>query len=132
MGTFQRLVACGRVGKSPELSTSGKGNAVAKFSLAVDDTERGEKTTLWLNCIAFGRTAELCRDHVARGDMLLIEGRLSESRYTKDGVEQRYMTTMVDRVTLLPRAKGESAPVKKIPDIDWNSDSDTDDGSIPF
>ena len=129
MGTYQKLIACGRVGKNPEYSTSASGNGLAKFSLAVDDRDKGKDVTLWLNCVVFGRAAELCRDHVAKGDMLLIEGRLSENRYTnKEGVEQRYMSTLVDKVTLLPRGKGEQAAPKADP---WAAPFDSTD-NIPF
>jgi single-strand DNA-binding protein len=109
---------------------SAAGNGLAKFSLAVDDRDKGKDVTLWLNCVVFGKAAELCRDHVAKGDMLLIEGRLSENRYTsKDGVEQRYMSTLVDKVTLLPRAKGEQAAPKAADP--WAAPFDSTD-DVPF
>lgn len=62
MGTLNKVLLIGRLGKDPEERTTAGGTRVSNFSLATD-TYRGtnkEKTTEWHRVVGFGKTAEVC------------------------------------------------------------------------
>ena len=91
--TINRVELLGRVGTDPELRYTQSGTAVAQLRLATDRRRAdGETEADWHNVTAWGKTAELVNEHVAKGDRLLLTGRLSYSSYeTKEG-ERRFRT----------------------------------------
>lgn len=87
----------GRLGRDPETKYAASGTAVTNFSIAVSETwkdkstgEKREKTE-WINCVAFGRTAEICGEYLVKGKQVYIEGKMQTDSYEKDGVT-RYST----------------------------------------
>jgi len=71
---------CGRIGAPPEYEVNAKGTAVLRFSLAVQ--RRRGKAVNWIQCIAYGKVAELIRSHYGTGDRLLVkDGELEVTRY---------------------------------------------------
>lgn len=83
---MNKIIFHGRLGRDPELTTTPKGTSVCSFSIANtrhwkgDDGEAREDTT-WLDCTAFGRTAEAITKHHRKGDPLLIEGRIQQDNW---------------------------------------------------
>ena len=71
--------------------------AIARFSLAVDRRFRrdgDDQNTDFINCVAFGRTAEFLERFGRKGTKFVLEGRIQTGSYTnKDG--QRVYTTDV-------------------------------------
>jgi single-strand DNA-binding protein len=86
---FQSVTIVGHLGKDPEvrqmprpaLSGVEGGTPVCNFSVAANrrwtdgDGEPQQETT-WFRVSAFGRLAEACAEHLARGRLVLVEGRL--------------------------------------------------------
>jgi single-strand DNA-binding protein len=130
MGTYNRLVVCGRVGADPRQSVSQNGKALAKFSVAVDQGSGDRKETVWLQCTAFGAVAETCAKYVGRGHMVLVDGQLSVQKYTdKNLVAQTIVGILVDRITLLPNQQRAEQPAHHDPYASLQHSSDDD---IPF
>ena len=80
--SVNKVILLGNLGKDAEVKALQSGTAVANFSLAT--TERYKDTrgewqdkTEWHNLVAYGRAAEIVRDHTAKGSKLYIEGKLS-------------------------------------------------------
>ena len=70
----------GRLGADISIKYSAGGNAIANFSIACNDDYKdksGEevKQTDWVNCVSFGKQAEILAQHTAKGSQLYIEGR---------------------------------------------------------
>ncbi len=82
----------GNVGNAPEFSDR-NGLAIARFSLATSSRNKnGETETEWHRIVFFGRTAEVVRDYLKKGDKAYVCGRLKTTKYTdKNGIE-RYAT----------------------------------------
>jgi single-strand DNA-binding protein len=77
---INRTCLLGHVGKEPTIRTSSNG-LVVSFSLATsepykDDSDTWQTRAEWHNLVAFGRIAEIVRDHVKKGAELYVEGRL--------------------------------------------------------
>lgn len=78
---YNKVMLGGNLTRDPELRYTPKGTAVAEIGLAINrvwTTETGEKKeeVTFVNCAAFGRTAETLGQYVRKGHPLFIEGRL--------------------------------------------------------
>lgn len=142
---FNKVILLGNLTADPELRTTPSGQNVASFSLAVNRTytnaqgERQEETS-FINCTAWGRTAETISKYVGKGRQLLVSGRLQQRTWQdKDTGKNRSAVDVVveefsfvsdggrgDRETpSTPKASKEEV----IPDID---DKPIDLSEIPF
>ena len=88
----------GRTTADPEVRyTQGeKSMAVARFNLAVDRRFKkdGEQATDFINCVAFGKTAEFFEKYIHKGVKIAIQGRIQTGSYEKDG-QKRYTTDVI-------------------------------------
>ncbi|MEX2593223.1 MAG: single-stranded DNA-binding protein [Anditalea sp.] len=97
----------GRLGAKAEFKTLDGGRAVAKLSLATNESYRnakGEKVeeTTWHNLIAWGKTAEIINKYTDKGSEIAIEGKLINRSYTgKDGVKKYITEIQVNEVLLM-------------------------------
>lgn len=64
-----------RLGDDPRLSDGE--TTVCFFPAAVNVFNMGEKETVWINCVAFGRIAEVIADYAKKGDQLGVHGELT-------------------------------------------------------
>jgi single-strand DNA-binding protein len=73
------------------------GRPVATFTLATTRSwhsasgERHEETE-WFNVVAWGSLAEICSQHLSRGQLVYVEGRL-QSRRWEDAEGKKHATT---------------------------------------
>lgn len=107
------------------------------FRLAVDNVYNKDAKTLFIACVAFGKTADVITRYVSKGDPLLVEGSLEPNEYTdKDGVERSTIQLTVQACRLAGHkgdsparpqasAKVDAAPENDAPEIAY-------DGDIPF
>jgi single-strand DNA-binding protein len=104
MGTINKVILIGRLGKDPEERTTAGGTRVSNFSLATDNYHgnNAEKTTDWHRVVVFGKVAEQCNQHLRKGRLICVEGSLQTRTYEKPPGEKRYITDVIAaRVTFL-------------------------------
>jgi single-strand DNA-binding protein len=104
MGTLNKVILIGRLGKDPEERMTTGGTRVSNFSLATDayNSNNGEKTTEWHRVKVFGKTAEQCQQYLRKGRLICVEGSLQTRSYEKPPGDKRYVTDVVAaRVTFL-------------------------------
>lgn len=78
----------GKLTRDPEVSTTNTGKTVAKFSVAVRKKFKrdGEPDADFVNCVAWGQTAEFVRDYITKGRDVAVSGRNESRQYVnKDG-----------------------------------------------
>lgn len=85
--SFQTVIITGNVGRDPEMRYTPAGQAVTSFSVAVNEAytnNAGEKVkkTIWFRISAWGKQAEICNQYVKKGQMILVEGRLTGDQST--------------------------------------------------
>ena len=90
----------GYVGADSEMKFTAGGIPVANFSLAVKEVYKsgdGEKkiNTLWIHCVAWRRWAEIVGEHVSKGKLLYVEGRLQLRSYEDRERQKRNVTEVV-------------------------------------
>jgi len=86
----------GRLIKDPELKfTSGKGTAIANFTIAVDKGFGDNKKTAFIPVVVWGKSAEAVANYTKKGSMVLVRGSIETRSYdAKDG-SKRYVTEVV-------------------------------------
>ena len=100
---LNRIILMGRLTRDPELRHTQAGVAVASFSLAVDrdfkDRSTGEKSTDFIDIVAWRQTAEFVSRFFTKGRMAVVEGRLQLRDWTdKDGNKRRSAEVVADNV----------------------------------
>ena len=96
---LNKVQLIGRLGKDPEIRYTQGSEAVATVSLATSESwkdkagEKQEKTE-WHNLVFYRRLAEVVGEHLKKGSLIYIEGRITTEKYQKDG-EDRYVTKIV-------------------------------------
>ena len=80
----------GRFTRDPDVRYTDGGTSIARFTLAVDRRFKrdGEQTADFINCVAFGKTAEFIEKYFRQGMKLELTGRIQTRSYTnKDGAK---------------------------------------------
>ena len=109
----------GRLTRDPELRYSQNGTAVTAFSLAVA-RQFNRDTTDFIDCVAFGKTAEIIAHHLNKGSQIGVTGSLQIESYTKkDGTKAKAVKVKVDSFEFLS-AKGAERPAER-PTGEWDS-----------
>lgn len=85
--SYQTVIIAGNVGRDPEMRYTPSGQAVTSFSVAINEaytSNSGEKVkkTIWFRVSAWGKQAETCNQYVKKGQMVLVEGRLTGDQAT--------------------------------------------------
>jgi single-strand DNA-binding protein len=102
MGSVNKVILVGNVGKDPEIHHTQDGKAIVNLSLATTDSwrdkasgERREKTE-WHRVVIFNENiAKVAEQYLKKGSQVYIEGQLQTRKWTdKDGVE-KYSTEIV-------------------------------------
>ncbi len=96
---MNKVILMGRLTRDPEVrySQGENASAVARYTLAVDRRFKrdGEQSADFINCVAFGRTAEFAERYLRQGVKIAVTGRIQTGSYTnRDGVKV-YTTDVV-------------------------------------
>lgn len=92
------VVLIGRLTADPELRYTQAGNAVATFNLAVDrpfQNAQGENETDFIPIVVWGKSAEACANHLAKGRLCAVAGRMQVRHWDNQAGERRYKTEVV-------------------------------------
>ena len=100
----------GRLTADPELKTTSSGIAVTTYTVAVDRGYGEKKTTDFIPCVAWKKTAEFIRDYFIKGDMICTEGTMqSRSWEDKHGNKRISWEHVVDRAHFCGKATENNA-----------------------
>jgi len=107
MGSVNKVILVGNLGRDAELRYTPGGAAVAKFSIATTEVwndkggQRQERTE-WHNIDLWGKQAESLSEYLVKGKQVYVEGRLQTDEYTdKEGNKRKSTKVRCDRVVLL-------------------------------
>jgi single-strand DNA-binding protein len=107
MGSVNKVILVGNLGRDAELRYTPGGAAVAKFSLATTEKWTDKSGTLqerteWHNIDLWGKQAETLSEYLRKGKQVYVEGRLQTDEYTdKEGLKRKSTKVRCDRVVLL-------------------------------
>ena len=102
----------GRLSNSPEIRHTANNQVVCRFTLAVTrrfKNQAGDYEANFINCVAFGKTAELIGNYVEKGQQLAVEGRIQTGSYTaQDGSKRYTFDVVVENITFINSRKSAS------------------------
>ena len=107
MGSVNKVILVGNLGRDAELRYTPGGAALAKFSLATSETwadksgARQERTE-WHAVDVWAKQGETLAGYLTKGKSVYVEGRLQTDEYTdKEGQKRKSTKVRCDRVVLL-------------------------------
>jgi single-strand DNA-binding protein len=112
MGSVNKVILVGNLGRDAELRYTPGGAAVATLNLATTEVfkdREGQKKedTQWHRVILWGKTAETLQDYLTKGKQIYVEGKLQTRKWKdKDGNDKYTTEVRGDRVVLLSGGGG--------------------------
>jgi len=108
----------GYLGRDPEMRYTPSGRPVTSFSVATSRSwvaangERREETE-WFNVVAWGSLAEICKQHLYKGQQVYVEGRLQTRGWEGADGKKHYRTELVaNEMIILGNRKRVEVPVE--------------------
>jgi single-strand DNA-binding protein len=140
---YHKVIIVGHLGRDPEMRYTPGGQPVTNFSVATTrkwtntDGSTGEET-IWVRVTAWGKLAETCNQYLAKGRLVLVEGRLTPDKDTggprvyqrKDGTYGASYEVTAENVRFLG-GRGEARPEEREPFLDVEPPP-TEEDEIPF
>ena len=106
---MNKVVLIGRLTKDPELRfAAGSGTAVSRFTVAVNRQFKRDETD-FINCVAFGKAAEVVEKYFKKGMAIGLTGRIQTGSYTNKDGQKVYTTDVVVEETEFVESKGASS-----------------------
>jgi len=118
MGSVNKAILVGNLGRDAEMRFTAGGTPVATVSLATTEryTDRdGQKKedTQWHRVVIWGKTAESIHEYLTKGKQIYVEGRIQTREWTdKEGKPARTTEIKADRVVLLGGGGGAARPAR--------------------
>ncbi|MGE5553785.1 MAG: single-stranded DNA-binding protein [Betaproteobacteria bacterium] len=111
---LNRIILIGRLTADPVLRYTQSGKAVTRFTLAVDRRPRGgqaERETDFIDIVVWEKLGELCANHLGKGRMVAVEGRLQVRSYEgQDGTKRKSAEVVAENVQFLDWPKDSDRP----------------------
>lgn len=120
---LNRIILIGRLTADPQLRYTKNGNAVTNFTLAVNKSfvgQDGEPGADFIDVVVWRKLAEACANHLAKGRLAAVEGRLEIRSYEdQQGVRRKAAEVVADNVRFLDWGKEQiSSSDTDEPDFD--------------
>lgn len=111
---MNKVIISGRWTRDIEVRTFDNGTMVARSAIAVDEGYGDKKQTHFFEVEMWGKTAETAADHSGKGRKVLLDGRMKQERWEKDGTKYQAVKVVADRVEFLDyKDDGKSAGEKQ-------------------
>ena len=125
---MNKVIIIGRFTRDPEIkyTTGENATATARFSLAVNrrfKNKEGNYDADFINCVAFGKTAEFIEKYFTKGMAIGITGRIQTGSYTNKEGQKVYTTDVVVEETEFVESKNKGTD-DNVPNNNANSNSD--------
>ncbi len=122
MAGLNRVFLMGNLTRDPELRYVPSGAPVATFGLAVNRryvTQHGEKQdeVCFVRVVVFGKQAESCSQHLSKGRLVFIEGRLQYRSWEQEGQKRSSLDVVADRVQFLGGPRPQTTDTHEGPEI---------------
>ena len=133
---INRVILVGRITKDPEIRYLQNGTATVSFTIACDRqyvAQNGERGADFINCVAFGRSAEFAEKYLKQGTKIVATGRIQTGSYTNKDGNKVYTTDVVIEDQEFAESKGNSTESDSTPSGRTNPANASADGfmSIP-
>lgn len=121
---MKSITIAGNIGRDAVTRTTGGGDKVTGFTVAVEDRQGKEKATIWFDVAIWGARGEKLAEYLTKGGKVVVAGDLS----TREHEGKTYLSVRADQVTLMGgKPDGQRAERQE----QQSQRSDMDD-EIPF
>ena len=114
MGSVNKVILVGNLGRDAELRYTPGGAAVSTLNMATTETwndksgQKQEKTE-WHRVVFWGKVAESLTEYLTKGKQVYVEGRLETRQWNDKDGNKRYTTEIKgDKIVLLGGGGGGS------------------------
>ena len=155
VGSVNKVILVGNLGRDPEIRSMQSGNKMASFSIATSkrwkdkSTQEQKEKTSWHNIVVFGDgLVNIIEQYVKKGSKIYLEGELQTRKWQDSEGKDRYTTEVILQgyncnLTLLDsRNSNTSSSENQISSSNddskienkenQNADSSVEDDDIPF
>lgn len=143
---YNKVIIAGRLTRDMELKYAPSGTAIGQLSLAVNrswKTDTGEKKEecVFVDCTAFGKTAETISKFFHKGASILIDGRLKQDNWEDKQTHQKRskLGVVVESFAFVDGksdgAGSSEAPTRTAPPVAGSKpapEKEDDGDSVPF
>ncbi|MBE6140224.1 MAG: single-stranded DNA-binding protein [Firmicutes bacterium] len=109
---MNKVLLTGRLTREPESRMSQGSMEIVRFGLACRNdfiNKEGERDTEFVNCVAFGRTANTISRFCHQGDLINATGRIRNNNYEAQDGTKRYSTDIViEQIEFLMKKGGST------------------------
>ena len=132
---MNKVILLGRLTKDPEVRYTQSENmlAIARYTLAVDRRfkKEGQPSADFINCVAFGKSAEFAEKYMTKGRLFGVIGRIQTRNYDKK--EKVYVTeVVVEEQYFADSKKDDKKDINELLKEDNDKLKELDDIDLPF
>lgn len=126
---MKQITIAGNIGRDAVVRRTNADDAVAGFSVAVEERNGQDKRTLWFDCSLWGKRGEALAQYLTKGSRVTVAGDLS----TREHEGKTYLTVRVAEVTLQGGGeRRDDAPRDRPKEGAGSTRRDDLDDEIPF
>ena len=126
---MKQITIAGNIGRDAVVRRTNADDAVAGFSVAVEERNGQDKRTLWFDCSLWGKRGEALAQYLTKGSRVTVAGDLS----TREHEGRTYLTVRVAEVTLQGGGeRRDDAPRDRPKEGAGSTRRDDLDDEIPF
>lgn len=134
---MNKVILLGRLTKDPDVRYTQSENmlAIARYTLAVDRRfkKEGQPSADFINCVAFGKSAEFAEKYMTKGRLFGVIGRIQTRNYDNDKKEKIYVTeVVVDEQYFADSKKDDKKDLSELLKEDDNKLKELDNIDLPF
>lgn len=117
---YQHFVGIGHLARDPELRYTTSSKAVCNFTVAINSGYGDKQEVIFLNCVAWNKTAENVSQYLSKGSKAMVAGKLQERSWEKDGQKHSKVELLISTVQFLDgkRESQGAAPPEEVSDIE--------------
>jgi single-strand DNA-binding protein len=107
MPNYNKVILAGNMTRDPQLKVLPSQTSIVEFGLAINRKWTGQdgqrkEDTCFVDCSAFGKTAETINHYMKKGQPILVEGRLTFQQWqAQDGSKRSKLSVTVESFQFL-------------------------------
>lgn len=116
--SVNRYVASGNLTRDPEERVTKSGTFVLELGLAVNERRKNqqgewEDYANFIDCVMYGSRAEAVSRYLHKGDKVVIDGKLRQERWEKDGQKRSKIRVVIEDIDFSGNRRDEPEPERE-------------------
>lgn len=135
---YNKVLLLGNITRDPELRHTPSNTAVAAFGLAVnrqwkDAGGQEQKEVTFVDCEAWGRTAEVINQYLRKGSPIFLDGRLKLDQWQdKEGNNRSKLKVVVESFQFVGGRESDNGTAKPATTARQGEFTPVSDEDVPF